>query len=172
MLNKLFDIFNIASITMWIPVIYTFKEYCTRDNRVYLFIFGITLLCATIGFGLLSLWLTRFLDKDNLEKCVDIELADASFLPTYIGYFLVAFAVSNICQMFVAMLLIFVFLYLVRLQYFNVTYLVFGYHYYHVTTETHTKVFIICRKELRTTENLRFTNLRRINNTTYIEGGK
>jgi len=172
MLNKIYDFFNTVSVTLWIVVIYVIKEGWTFDARVHPFIVEFGLLIITIGFGALSLFLTKYLGKENLEKCVEVEQADASFLPTYIGYFLVAFGVPDMHQMLVATICISVFLYLVRWQYFNVTYLFFGYHCYHVTTDTHTKLFIICRKEIRTPENLQFQSLRRINNTTYIERGK
>ena len=172
MLNKIYDFFNIVSVTAWIVVIYAIKEKWSFDPRVNFLYAGLGLFVLTIGFGAISLFLTKFLGKENLEKCVEVEQADASFLPSYIGYFLIAFAVSDIHQLLVATVCIFIFLYLVRWQYFNVTYLFFGYHCYHVTTDTHTKLFIITRKEIRTPENLRFQTLHRINNTTFIERGK
>jgi len=172
MLNKLYDFFNTVSITAWIAVIYIIKGKWTFDPRVHPLFVGVGLIALTIGVGALSLFLTKFLDKDNLEKCVEVGQADASFLPTYICYFLVAFSVQDMHQLLVAFVFISIFLYLVRWQYFNVTYLFFGYHCYHVKTDTHTKLFLICREEIRTPENLQFKNLRRINNTSYIEREK
>jgi hypothetical protein len=169
MLNKLYDLFNTVSVTAWIIVIYIIKEKWTFDPRIHPLIVAVILIVLTVGAGGLSLFLTKFLGQDNLEKCLEIEQADVSFLRPYIGYFLIAFNVHNIYQLLVATICISVFLFLVRWQYFNVTYLFFGYHCYHVVTDTHTKIFIICRREIRTPENLRFQNLRRINNTTYIE---
>ena len=172
MLNKLYNFFNAVSITAWILVIYVFKEKWTFDPRVHPLITGACLLILTIGLGALSLFLTKYLGEDNLEKCTDIEQADSSFLPAYIGYFLVAFSIHDMHQILVATICISIFLYLVRWQFFNITYLFFRYHCYHVTTDTHTKIFIICRKEIRTPNDLLFKKLQRINNTTYIERGK
>lgn len=169
MLNKLYDLLNAMSVTAWIAVIYVFKEGCKYGGKVHYLITGVILTVATIGAGALSLFLTKFLSEDNLEKCEDVEQADATFLPAYIGYFLVAFSISNIHQLLVATVCLTVFLFLVRWQYFNVTYLFFGYHCYHISTSTHTKVFLICRKEIRTPDHVQFKSLRRISNTTYIE---
>ena len=172
MLNKIYDLLNTISVTAWIIVIYVIKEKWTFAPHVHHLFVGFGLLILTIGLGGLSLFLTKFLGKDNLEKCVEVEQADASSLPAYIGYFLIAFTIPNMYQLFVAMVCISIFLYLVRWQYFNVTYLLFGYHCYHVKTDKNTKLFIICRKEIRTPNNLKFENLRRINNTTYIDRGE
>lgn len=172
MLNRLYDFLNIVSVTSWVIAIYVIKEKWTFNAKVHPLIVAVLLTIVVVGAGGLSLFLTKFLGKENLEKCVEVELADASFLPTYIGYFLVAFSISDMHQLLVATICISIFLYLVRWQYFNMTYLFFGYHCYHVVTDKHTKIFIICRKEIRTAENLRFKSLRRINNTTYIERGK
>ena len=172
MLNTIYVFFNTVSVTMWIVVIYAIKEKWTFDPRVHYLFVGIGLLVLTIGLGAISLFFTKFLGEDNLEKCIEVEQADASFLPTYIGYFLIAFEVSDMHQLLVATVCISIFLYLVRWQYFNVTYLFFGYHCYHVTTDTHTKIFLITCKEIRRSDNLQFKKLRRINNTTYIERGE
>lgn len=107
-----------------------------------------------------------------LEKCIEIEQADATFLPPYVGYFLVAFSVSNTYQMLIAVIFISIFLYFVRWQYFNMTYLFFGYHCYRITTDMHIKIFLISKRELRSAEGVQFKNLYRINNTTYIERGR
>ena len=171
MFNKLYDFFNTVSVTAWIIVIYVIKEKLTFDTRINPLFVALVIVLLTIGAGGLSLFLTRFLSKDNLEKCVEVEQADASFLTAYIGYFLVAFSIQNMHQLLVATICLSIFLYFVRWQYFNFTYLFFGYHCYHVVTDKHIKLFVICQKEIRTSENLRFQNLRRINNTTYIERG-
>lgn len=169
MLNRIYNIFNTVSITLWIVVIYIIKERWTFNENIHFLFVGFGMLLITVLLGALGLYLTNFLGKESLERCIEVEQADASFLPTYIGYFLIAFGVSNLYQMFVATIFITIFLYLVRWQYFNVTYLFFGYHCYHVTTSNHTKLFIISRKEIRTAKSLQFADLRRISNTTYIE---
>lgn len=60
--------------------------------------------------------------------------------------------------------------FLSQTQYYNPIYLLFGYHYYHVSTESGTKIFVI-RKGLviRNIRYLRFDHLHRLNNSTFIE---
>jgi hypothetical protein len=113
--------------------------------------------------------MTRGLSKDNLDECLDIEQADNSFLPSYIGYFLIGLSVDKMLDLIIVWAIISVFLFLVRAQYFNATYLLFGYHYYHITTVKGTKLFLISNKEIRTACNLKLPNLRRINDTSYID---
>lgn len=172
MINKLYDIFNTVSITLWIVVIYAIKECWTFDARVHPSIVGVFAIIMTIGLGGLSLHLTKHLGRENLAKCIVVEQADSTFLSAYLGYFLVAFGVSNVYQLLVASFFISIFLYLAKWQYFNVTYLFFGYHFYHVTTDANVRIFLISREEIRSPENIEFENLRRINNTTYIERGE
>jgi len=172
MLNVFYNIFNTLSVTLWIIVIYIIKEQWTFDKNISTFIIGASLIFITFSLGGLSLYLTRFLGKDVLEKCIEIEQADATFLPPYVGYFLVAFSVSNTYQMLIAVIFISIFLYFVRWQYFNMTYLFFGYHCYRITTDMHIKIFLISKRELRSAEGVQFKNLYRINNTTYIERGR
>ena len=172
MLNKLYGFFNAISVTAWIIVVYVIKEKWTFDTRVHPFFVAFVLVMITVGAGALSLLCAKFLDTDNLEKCIEVEQADASFLTPYIGYFLVAFSIQNMYQLFVATIFITIFLFLVRWQYFNVTYLFFGFHCYHVTTDENTKIFVISRKEIRTSNNLNFDGLYRISNTTFIERKK
>lgn len=169
MLHKLYEFLNIFSVTIWIVIIYLIKEKWTFNESVHHMIVALILIFLTIGIGALSLYLTKFFSEESLSKCIDVELADASSLPSYISYILVAFCVSGIYQLLVATIFISIFLYFVRWHYFNMTYLLFGYHYYHVMTDINTKVFIICKKEIRSPNNLEFKSLRRINNTTYIE---
>ena len=67
-------------------------------------------------------------------------------------------------------MIVFVFTYFSQTQYFNPIFLIFGYHYYNVSTERGTKVFIIKRgKVIRNKQEMKLNNLRRINDTTYIE---
>ena len=169
MLRRMYDFFNIVSITLWIVFIYILKAKWTFSPKFNTWFIGVLCLLLIVGMGMLSLFLTKFLDSDNLEHCIESEPADASSLSVYIGYFFVAFGVQDMHQLSVAFILISIFLYLVRWQYFNVTYLLFGYHYYYITTDEHVKCFIICRRRIRSATNLKFENLQRINDLTYIE---
>ena len=70
-------------------------------------------------------------------------------------------------------LIVFVFTFLSQTQYFNPIFLLFGYHYYHILTDQGTQVFVITKgRVIRNKTNITFKNLRRINDTTYIQGEK
>ena len=67
-------------------------------------------------------------------------------------------------------IIVFIFTFLSQTQYFNPIFLLFGYHYYHILTKRGTRVFIIARgKVIRNKNNMQFDNLKRINDTTYIQ---
>ena len=72
--------------------------------------------------------------------------------------------------MAVEYLIVFVFTFLSQTQYYNPIYLLFGYHYYHVSTESGTKIFVIRKGPvIRNIRYLRFDHLHRLNNSTFIE---
>jgi hypothetical protein len=152
-------------------VIFAFKAEC-HIGPLPPIIISILIVFLTIILAAINLFLTRFLSKDNLQKCINIEQADNSFLPSYIGYFVIGLSVAKLQDLILVWSLITALLFLAGSQYFNAIYILFGYHYYHATTAKGTKIFIICRKEIRNPENIIFDNLMRINDTTYIKRGK
>ena len=134
------------------------------------YLFGLVLLCIPIILSLISISISSCLGADSLESCKEFSLADNEFLPTYLGYFFVSLSISDYITMIYLYLIVFVFTFLSQTQYFNPIFLLFGYHYYHVSTERGTKVFVIKRgKVIRNKENLLLDNLKRINDTTYLQ---
>lgn len=118
----------------------------------------------------ISLKMSKLLSKDSIEvKIVEVENANNAFLPSYLGYFFVALSVATVETMIFVSAMIFVFTFVSQTLYFNPLFLCFGYHFYYVTTEDNIKNFIITKKSIRTTRDLKFNNLRRINNFTYID---
>ena len=86
------------------------------------------------------------------------------------AYFFVSVGVSEHFTMAVVYLIVFVFTFLSQTQYYNPIYLLFGYHYYHVSTESGTKIFVIRKGPvIRNIKDLRFDHLHRLNNSTFIE---
>ena len=133
-------------------------------------VIGIILLIISVFLSVLSIILSKFLSVDSLENCQEISLSDGEFLPTYLGYFFVSLSISDKKTMIYVYMIVFVFTYFSQTQYFNPIFLIFGYHYYNVSTERGTKVFIIKRgKVIRNKQEMKLNNLRRINDTTYIE---
>ena len=167
--NLLFKLLLTANATSWMLVVYGIKEGITLWN-VPPYLFGLVLLCIPIILSLISISISSCLGANSLESCKEFSLADNEFLPTYLGYFFVSLSISDYITMIYLYLIVFVFTFLSQTQYFNPIFLLFGYHYYHVSTERGTKVFVIKRgKVIRNKENLLLDNLKRINDTTYLQ---
>ena len=118
----------------------------------------------------ISLLLKKFLSYDSIEKQpLDIEQANNSFLPSYLGYFFVALSVSMTETLWFIYFILFVFTFCSQAIYFNPIFLILGYQFYNVTTADKIKIFLISRKQIKTTKDLAFPMLKRINNFTFID---
>lgn len=167
--NLLFKLLLTVNATSWMVVIYGIKEKVTILN-IPQYIFGMLLLCIPIFLSFISIEVSSFLGTDYLEGCKELDLADNDFLPTYLGYFFVSLSIPDNVTMVYLYIIIFVFTFASQTQYFNPILLLFGYHYYYAITEYGTKVFIIVRgKVIRNKNKITFNNLKRINDTTYIQ---
>ena len=161
-----------VNATSWFVIVYAIKEKWT--------LFGISIwICGTIYFiipiilSLLSLYLFKFFGDDQLTVCTEFSLADNEFLPVYLGYFFLSVGINEDVTMIFVYAIIFIFTFLSQTQYFNPIYLLFKYHYYHILTPEGTRVFVIARgKVIRNKNHICFKNLKRINDTTFIERGK
>ena len=155
--------------TSWMLIIYVIKNGGTI-GQVPPFLWSIIMLLIPVILSLLSIFMAKFLSKDSLKECEEFSLADNEFLPTYLGYFFLSTGISEDYTMILVYLIVFVFTYLSHTQYFNPMYLLFGYHYYHILTSQGTRIFVIARgKVIRSKDSISFNNLRRVNDTTYIE---
>lgn len=168
MLNVMFRFILTANATSWMVVIYGIKEqwslWVLPDWGT-----GLALLLIPIVLSLLSIALSGFFGRDGMRSCQECVLADHEFLPVYLGYFFVALSVNNCMTLCFVYAIVFVFTFLTQTQYFNPIFLLFGYHFYHITTEQGTKAFLIAKgKVIRNAKDVEFTDLRRINDTTYI----
>lgn len=166
-MEKLYKIFLTINATSWVVVIYGIKEEWTIAS-IPSWVFGIVLLFAPILLSAISIWLTLPLSKDTLENCSNLEEANNSFLPTYLGYFFVGLGIEKLQHLAFVYLMILVFTYVAQTQYFNPIFLLFGYRFYNAETSKGTKVFLIVKQDFRRANDASFRNLRRINNTTFI----
>lgn len=132
------------------------------------FVFG---LCAIIFLMTrVSLLLSRFLSEDSIEiEIKELEAANNTFLPTYLGYFFVALSVIDVRAMIFVYGIVFIFTFISQAIYYNPLFLCFRYQFYYVTTENGVRCFIITKKKLRDKEDLTFSILRRINAVTYVD---
>ena len=152
MLNLFFRLLLTANATFWMVVVYGIKEQWSYRIFSPGIISAILILIPVI----LSLVLL---------------LCSKAFLPVYLGYFFVALSINNLTTLCYIYAIVFVFTFVTQAQYFNPAFLLFGYHFYHVTTMRSTKVFVIAKGTvIRNEQYVGFDKLRRINNTTYISG--
>lgn len=169
MFKLIFRLFLTLSATSWLIAVYGIKSGWSMcdipDGVVY-----VGLLLVPVALSLISLVFVPCFDDDNIGNCVECTLADQEFLPVYLGYFFVALSVGDDVTLCFIFGIVFLFTFLAQTQYFNPIFLLFGYHFYHVSTKKGTRVFVIARGEvIRSAEDARFGVLKRINNTTYIE---
>ena len=114
--------------------------------------------------------LCDFFTGDSIEgNVMPVELVNDTYLPIYLGYFFIALSINELyilLVMFVVLLLLSVFS---LSAYFNPLFSIYGYNIYKINKENGISVFVICKKKKSIDEYKKFTNLRRINDFTYIE---
>ncbi len=166
---KLFLTFN-ATSTMIIVYLIKARYYLLCLEKLPIWVSYIVFLIIPLLLTLISLWMKRFLSKADINyESLNIEEANNAFLPSYLGYFFVALSVNSRESMIFVYLIVFVFTFLSQTLYYNPLFLLFGYRFYYITTVNNVRLFIISKKEIKTTKDTVFPKLRRINNTTFID---
>lgn len=169
MLLLFYKILLTLSATSWMVAIYVISNSLT-PKQIPSRLFGILLLLLSILLASALLRLFRHLPKETpFHNSKEIELADGEFLPTYLGYFFISVGVSDHFTMIVLYLIVSVFTFLSQSQYYNPIFLFFGYHFYHISTEVGTKIFVIQKGEIiRNPKDFSPNTLYRLNNSTFI----
>lgn len=121
----------------------------------------------------ISVKLSCLLGSDDFKSgsIVNIEHANNSFLPSYLGYFFVALSISDAETLAFVYAILFVFTLLSQALYFNPLFLLFGYEFYNVTTKSGATLFLISQEKYKTPNGVDIRKARRINDYTYIERG-
>lgn len=140
--------------------------YSMLNLSSYVFYFICIVLLAIV-----SVYFIKFLADDSIEQdtLTNIEPANDAFLPSYLGYFFVALSVPNIEMFFVIFGIISIFIYYSRISYFNPIFFIFGFKFFYVVNSNNVKVLLITKRELKTTDNAEFKQLKRITNYTFID---
>lgn len=156
-------------ITKIFPILEDILWLINLPNFISYIIYVIVILLLTW----LSLYLSSKLGKDEFKigEITNIEHANNSFLPSYLGYFFVALSINNLETLFFIYIVIFIFTFLSQALYFNPLFLIFGYNFYNVTNKNGISFFLISQDELKD-PNMTKLKVNRINNYTYIDGGK
>ena len=118
-----------------------------------------------------SIKLSSCLGKDEfkLGTVKNIEHANNSFLPSYLGYFFVALSISDGETLAFVYSILFIFTLLSQALYFNPLFLLFRYEFYNVTTVSGATLFLISRERYKVPDKICIESARRINDYTYIE---
>lgn len=163
---------------LWLAINSTFLLITIFGISVkWKFVFGnrfatdIVLIIVPIVSTLIASFLFKtFAQQETTNiKLAEIQLADNEFLPVYLGYFFVSLGIDSFYVFKCVYLLILVFVLISQYQYFNPILIIFGYHFYHITTEKHTKIFVIIKGDIiRKAEDIDFERLQRLNDTTFI----
>ncbi|WP_338754485.1 hypothetical protein [Bacillus sp. FJAT-52991] len=175
----IFKILLAMSSTSLFTVIYLIKSKYHVFNSIIL---SYTVYFLTvILLAYLALLCMNFLERSSLASQLsnkknsleEIELANHTFLPTYLGYFFIALSIPDKeWSIFVALYLImFIFVYLSQNSYFNPIFIVFGYQFYYVKTSSDVKLFLISKKLMKNHKVYKFNNLRKINDFTFMDKG-
>ena len=184
MINLLFRLFLSFNATSLILVVYLVKEqkvingYAGYLTNLPHWISYVLYFAVPVLLTFLSLLISNFLADDNIESekgqsaIKEVEQANNAYLPSYLGYFFVALSVPHCDTLIFVFAILFLFTFLSQTLYFNPLFLVFGYHFYYVTTETKIKIFVITKRNLKNPSGLNFPKLKRINDFTFIDKEK
>jgi hypothetical protein len=175
-MNKLYKLFLAFNSTYLIIVVYLINKnfvlilLANKPNYYSHLIFVLIPVLLT----LLSFLLLNFLDDDEIKKenILEVELANNTFLPTYLGYFFVSLSISNLETLIFIFLIIYVFTFLSQTLYFNPIFLLFRYNFYFLTNSDNVKIFLITKRQIKYPKEFDFNRLKRINDYTFIDTQK
>lgn len=172
-MNLVFKLLLTINATSWMLIVYAIKNKWSKFSIPFYFL-HIGLIFLLIILSMITIELSKKFGKESLSasECIECSIADNEFLPVYLGYFFVSLSISNCYTMVMIYIIVFVFTFLSQTQYFNPIYLLLGYHYYHIVTASGTRIFVIKKGQvIRNKSDIIFENLRRINDTTFLERG-
>lgn len=172
-IKGIFDIFWILSSLAF----YLFFYLITEPSNDYLirishkgFVFDgaylILLFLVLLPFFILYIF-NKYIKEDENIKIQTIRPAEVNYIPTYIGYFVIATSVNSAFAFYMISLIIAILIYYTKMFYFNPILLFVGYQYYEVVDSNGTNIVLITRiKDIKIATKLQ--NLKRLNNYTFI----
>ena len=159
-MNVIYRILLAFSVTSWTIVIHSLNLHWQT---------GMLLLSLPILSSLASLLFVQNLGSDYMHECAKFSIADIELLPINFGYMIIGLLVNDFVIMSIIYCLVFVFTYFSPAKYYNIIYLICGYHYYRVKTNYGTQVLIIARGDIkRNIKEMSFDDLKRIDDNVYI----
>lgn len=173
-MNFILRLFLTTSSVSFFVIVYLFQNekypYKKEFEDFWMIWIPIYLLIPFIATGL-SLLLCKYLSIDDLKSIKSIETSNNDFLANYLAFFFVALSVKNdnMIAFWVVFGMTVLFTFVSRVSYFNPMFLIFGFNFYYVHTSDDVKVMLITRKKIKKPSDLDSSNVKRINDYTFIE---
>lgn len=170
MIKLIYRVLLTANSIILLLMVYFVKEKIWIENigSYTTILYALIPLCLAF----ICIKLSYLLSNDCLNaNILRIELANDAYLPSYLGYFFVALSIptkDNLTLIFVFSIL-FLFVFCSQALYYNPLFLILGYKFYYVTNSKNIKIFIISKREIRVFDSISFSNLKRINDYTFID---
>lgn len=172
-INLLYRLLLAFNSTYLVVVIFLIQQryIITKLNFLSIYVSYIVFISTPILLTYFSFIIMKYLENDEIKKehIKEIELANNSFLPSYLGYFFVALGIVDVDTLIIIFLILLVFTFLSQTLYFNPIFLIFGYHFYFLKNINDVKIFLITKKHLKKPNDIDFNCLKRINNYTFID---
>lgn len=172
-LTILFRVLLTFNATSLLIVIYQIKDpfFLPHLEGIRKYFVNTALLIMPVVLTGLSIWLSRWLGKDSFAKgsITSIELANNSFLPSYLGYFFVALSIPNVETLVFVYVVLNVFTFFSQVLYFNPLFLLYNFKFYNATTKEGTVIFLISQNEYRIPSVIEIKQTQRINGYTFLE---
>lgn len=168
----IFRLFLNLSSTAYIIVIFGIKERVVIPflPKYLQYLSYAFYLIIPIGIAGICLLLSRCLSKCAMEcQIKEVEPANHSFLPSYLGYFFIGLSVSDCKTLFYVFIIVFVFTCYSRPCFFNPIFILFNYNFYFVTGEDEIKILLITKQNMKIYKEADLSNLRRINDFSFID---
>lgn len=135
--------------------------------------------CLVITGILLVLLLLKiykhFIKSNETFKAFSIKTAEPIYIPTYIGYFVLAISINDFFLFVIIGTILCYLLYKTKIFYFNPLLILLGYNYYEVNDQQGNSILLITKTKalkISTSKGKSFENLIRLNNFTFIELSK
>ncbi|MDR3048670.1 MAG: hypothetical protein LBV16_02350 [Elusimicrobiota bacterium] len=143
------------------------------DEKI-LFIPTYILIVLLIGIScLLTKMAIHYFYKNKSEDTLlvsNIKPAEATYVPLYISYFIIAIGIDSLIVFEICSLLLIVLIYKTKIYYFNPIVYFFNYNFYEVVSDKGVS-FLVISKQKNLKQIKEFNNLCRLNNFSFIDRG-
>lgn len=146
-------------------------KYGNYDFECIYWIVSLILIFIPVLLSKLSLFLIGKSGSDSFKEndFVEIQYANNSFLPSYLGYFFVALSISSIESLIFVYSVLFLFTYKSQALYFNPIFLLFGFNFYNVKDTSGKTIFLVTKEKIKSPKSYSCDKAYRVNDFTFID---